>query len=237
MKYIGGKFRYQKPITEIINYFIEDGQAYYEPFVGGGSIAMNVQNNPVYASDLDVDLILLYQEAQRGVDFIPDDVPEELYNKLKHNNLKLNQHTPLIGFAKYACSFGGKAWGGYSRYINRVGSASAEGKRSLSKQMARMQHVHFSNMDYRNLSKVSGALIYCDPPYYGCTPAYCRGFDHFEFWMWVRDMSRQNTVLVSEYIAPDDFECVLEIPTHLNIHPEKLQSRERIEKVFKYTQN
>lgn len=234
MKYIGGKYRYQKQIMEVINYYIEVGQPYYEPFIGGAWIAQNIQNRPVYASDHDIDLILLYQEAQRGTDFIPDELSEEMYNDLKHRNLKLGEHSPLIGFAKYACSFGGKAWGGYSRYRNRVASASAEGKRSIKKQMAKMKHVDFSHRDYRELSEVSDSFIYCDPPYYDCTPAYCKGFDHIEFWQWVRDMSRTNTILVSEYVAPDDFDCVLDIPTNLIIHPQKHKRNERREMVFRY---
>jgi len=237
MKYLGGKHRFQKPITEVINHYMEDGQRYFEPFVGGGWITQNMQNRQVFASDHDIDLILLYQEAQRGLNFIPDEVSEDLYNELKYKNIYCNHHSPLVGFAKFACSFGGKAWGGYSRYKNRVASASAEGKRSIAKQIAKMRHVNFSCKDYRELSTISDSFIYCDPPYYGCSPAYCRGFDNFEFWDWVRDMSRRNTVLVSEYTAPDDFECILQIPTHLNIHPERRQGRERVEKVFKYRRN
>jgi DNA adenine methylase len=237
MKYIGGKYRYQQQITEVINHYIEDGQPYYEPFIGGAWIAQNIQNRPVYASDHDIDLILLYQEAQRKTDFIPDELSEELYNDLKHRNLNLGEHSPLIGFAKFACSFGGKAWGGYSRYRNRVASASAEGKRSIQRQMTKMKHVNFAHKDYRELSDVGDSFMYCDPPYYDCTPAYCKGFDHIEFWEWVRDMSRTNTVLVSEYVAPEDFECVLEINTNLNIHPAKNDRNQRMERIFKYRGN
>lgn len=237
MKYIGGKYRFQKQISEVIHSYIVDGMPYFEPFVGGAWITQNIHDRQVYASDLDIDLILLYQAVQRGTDFIPDEVSEDLYKELKHQNLVLNLHSPLIGFAKYACSFGGKAWGGYSRYRNRDASASAEGRRSIQKQMAKMMHVDFSHKDYRELSDITDSFFYCDPPYYDCSPAYCRGFDHSEFWDWVRDMSRKNTVLVSEYVAPDDFDCVLEIPTNLNIHPEKIGTNERIEKVFKYRGN
>lgn len=237
MKYIGGKFRYQRQITEVINNHIEDGQPYYEPFVGGGWIAQNIQEHPVFASDHDLDLILMYKKAQRSTDFIPDLVTEELYNDLKYRNLNLGEHSPLIGFAKFACSFGGKAWGGYSRYKNRDASASAEGKRSIQKQMVKMKHVVFSHRDYRELTNISNSFIYCDPPYYDCTPAYCRGFDHNEFWAWVRGMSKRNTVLVSEYMGPDDFECVLEIETNLNIHPQKQKLNQRTEKVYKYRCN
>jgi DNA adenine methylase len=237
MKFIGGKNRYQKQITEVINNFIKYGQPYYEPFLGGAWITQNIQDRPVYASDIDIDLVMMYQEAQRGTDFIPYEISEELYKELKHQNLNQSIHSPLIGFAKYAASWGGKSWGGFSRDKKRNASASAEGRRTIIKQIAKMKHVEFSHRDYRDLSGISGAFFYLDPPYYGCSPDYCKGFDHAEFWNWVREMSDTNTVLISEYMAPDDFECVLEIPTNLNVHPEKRKRNQRTERVFRHRQN
>ena len=236
MKYVGGKYRYQKPITEVIYNYIEDGQSYYEPFVGGAWITQNITDRPVFASDHDPDLIMLYQAAQEDttLSFIPDTVSESEYSVLRHENLEHDIHSPLHGFVKYVCSFGGKSWGGYARDIKRGYNLVEVGKRALSKQIARMEHVSFSCHDYRAISDVTGAMICCDPPYAGCSPAYCRGFDSNAFWDWVRGMSGSNTVLVSEYTAPDDFQCVLEIPTNLIILPEKADGRQRIERVYKY---
>ena len=33
-------------------------------------------------------------------------------------------------------------------------------------------------------------------------------FDYDTFWDWCRDVSKDNYIFVSEYSAPDDFECV-----------------------------
>jgi DNA adenine methylase len=55
--------------------------------------------------------------------------------------------------------------------------------------------------------------VYCDPPYQHTT-GY-RGtapFDHAAFWETVRDWSRDNVVLVSEYTAPPDFICLTHTP-------------------------
>lgn len=51
----------------------------------------------------------------------------------------------------------------------------------------------------------------CDPPYAN-TKSYNRkiNFDHNKFWQWVRDMSKDNIVLVSEESAPDDFDIIWE---------------------------
>lgn len=236
MKYVGGKYRYQTQISNVIYEYIEDDQPYYEPFVGGGWVTQNITDRPVFASDHDPDLIMLYQASQEDttMSFIPDHISEPEYAVLKHENLEHDIHSALHGFAKYVCSFGGKAWGGYARDIKRGYNLVEVGKRSLAKQMRRMEHVNFSCKDYRSISDVTGALIYCDPPYAGCSPAYCRGFDSDTFWDWVRDMSAENTVLISEYTAPPDFECVLEIPTSLIILPGKEKGRERIERLYKY---
>jgi DNA adenine methylase len=53
-------------------------------------------------------------------------------------------------------------------------------------------------------------LIYCDPPY-AKTTKYSSDFDSSKFWDWVREMSKDNIVLVSECQAPDDFQSVLDI--------------------------
>lgn len=66
----------------------------------------------------------------------------------------------------------------------------------------------YSRNDYRQLDIPDGAVIYCDPPYYG-TGGYGMDFDHTAFWEWCRQMSAKgHDVYVSEYSAPDDFECV-----------------------------
>ena len=62
------------------------------------------------------------------------------------------------------------------------------------------------------------ALIYCDPPYAGTTKYRFGSFDSNSFWQWCRDMSKKgNTVIVSEYNAPDDFNCIWSKETKTDI--------------------
>ena len=63
-----------------------------------------------------------------------------------------------------------------------------------------------------------------------CTP----DFDTEEFWEIMRQWSRNNDVYISEYNAPDDFECVLEMPTKTDIRNKDNQQDKRIEKLFRY---
>ena len=55
--------------------------------------------------------------------------------------------------------------------------------------------------------------MYCDPPYEGCT-AYpgLPAFDHAELWATMREWSKRNVVLISEYRAPADFVCIASAP-------------------------
>lgn len=76
-----------------------------------------------------------------------------------------------------------------------------------------------------------GALIYCDIPYKGTKQfSVGKNFNHDEFWQWVRGMSKNNIVVVSELQAPNDFECVWEQPV---LRTQNAKKREvSIEKLF-----
>ena len=87
----------------------------------------------------------------------------------------------------------------------------------------------FIDEDLKPYLECENCLIYCDPPYAEGI-GYKSDFNHEEFWQWVRDMSKKNIVVVSEYQAPDDFEAIWEMPvkTHLN-NRNKLN---KVEKLF-----
>jgi len=62
--------------------------------------------------------------------------------------------------------------------------------------------------EYYTVDIPSNSLIYCDPPYNNTTK-YINSFNHKDFWKWCRIMAKNgHTVFVSEYNAPNDFECV-----------------------------
>lgn len=91
--------------------------------------------------------------------------------------------------------------------------------------------IMYSRNDYRSLDIPDGAVIYCDPPYYG-TGGYGMDFDHTAFWEWCRQMSNKgHDVYVSEYSAPDDFECVASknLRTFMSSGPAPM----RTEKIFR----
>ena len=62
-------------------------------------------------------------------------------------------------------------------------------------------------MDYAALAIPRDAVVYCDIPYRG-TADYGMDFDHDRFFRWAASLP--NPVYVSEYAAPDGWECVAE---------------------------
>jgi len=107
------------------------------------------------------------------------------------------------------------------------------------KKMEGFKNTVFECKDYDNLNP-RDMLIYCDPPYFGTTQ-YSRqvvgDFDHNRFWGVVRKWSSNNVVMVSEYIAPKDFDCIWEKATKLDIRDKNNNKLNRVEKIFTVNKN
>ena len=141
---------------------------------------------------------------------LPDHVSEEMYQELKTKK-ELNGVT---GWAGYSLSFGAKWFGGYARDIKGLDGEENEvtqtrrGKNNALAQSPNLKDCLFINSSYQVLDIPKYSIIYCDPPYEGTTK-YKDGFNHSEFWEWVRTKSLEgHSVFVSEYNAPEDFICV-----------------------------
>ena len=72
-----------------------------------------------------------------------------------------------------------------------------------------LEDIKFDCVDYEYYSDCTDCLFYLDPCYYG-TKQYnsSKNFDYKRFWNWCEFMSDENIVLISEYNAPDSFECI-----------------------------
>ena len=84
--------------------------------------------------------------------------------------------------------------------------------------------------DYKNFY-IENATIYLDPPYENMTK-YSEYINHTEFWEWCRNLAKTNKVFISEYKAPSDFKCVLEIETKTDLRTKLNGNEKRIEKLF-----
>ena len=212
MQYLGGKSKIRKQVAAFLESQRKLNQAYLEPFVGGGWILQEMSGER-YASDGNIALIAMYQALQKGWE-PPEFVSEDDWRL--YRNLPEPLPDPMMAFARFGCGFGGDWMGGYARSEGKTCYA-ATSKRSLMKQLPLIHDVLFTAGDYRQHSP-KDMLVYCDPPYESTTSyGAFDGFDHEVFWETMREWSKENTVVISEYKAPDDFICMLEIGSRMGL--------------------
>ena len=201
MKYQGGKARVAKKYAEIFRELRVGGQAYVEPFVGGGWVIQNMDGKRI-AGDLHSGLIRMWTDIGNGwLPYKNIDLTEELYNEIKRGS-RIGAFESFVGFT---CSFAGAYFSTYARCGGLI-DYYQRACRSMYKQAPMMRGIDFHCCSYDNLPIPDNSLIYCDPPYskkrgYRGTG----GFDSDKFWQWCIYMSKSgHTVIVSEFSCPDD---------------------------------
>lgn len=229
MKYMGSKNRHAKELLPIILKNRKPDQWYVEPFVGGANMIDKV-DGPRIGSDQHFFLIeLLKAMAEFEYWIPPHKVSEEEYKEAK--SLKDNVLKAYIGFA---LSYGGKWFGGYRR--DKIGKRdyAFEAYKNYMIQAPKLCGVQFKNCDYLDLDIPPNSIIYCDPPYEGTTSYKTGSFDHKAFWQWCREKTNEgHQVFVSEYNAPEDFECVWEKKVN-NTLAKDTGSKQGAERLFVY---
>ena len=178
-------------------------------------------------------LIALLKELQSGW-IPPETISEEEYNNVRlHKEDYPDYYVGLVGFC---ATFGSKWFGGYARGFKDDGitlrDIPNEAIRNLMKQLPFIQNITLTCKDYLDIdmSKLSNALIYCDPPYRGVTKYSTGNFNYERFYDWCREVAKTNILCVSEYDLPPDFACIWSknITTSLKVH----KHEQRTEKLF-----
>lgn len=201
---MGSKRRISKEIIPIMLEYRGD-RVWVEPFVGGGNSIDKVSGRRI-GSDINKYTIsglisirdFIHELPKNNLEFTEQD-----YRKLKYSDDYKHK-----GYAGYSFSYGGKWLGGWLRDSDNKRDYVNESYRNSLKQTILLQDVELINESFIHLSIPENSLIYCDPPYFGTT-SYSGKFDHNLFFDWCREMKRKgHEVFVSEYNAPDDFECI-----------------------------
>lgn len=219
MVYMGSKAKYAKYIIPILQKCIDENNItlYIEPFVGGANIIDKIKCENRYGYDRSDTLIALLQTAANNFDNIMKDGSRELWDKgkayvkdgKKPEDMSLAEIGAMEFFASY-CN------GGFPRgYAKNTSTRNyySEAYRNMEKQAPNLKGINFLCQNYWDLSAedTKGAVIYCNPPYQG-TKFYGYAnqpkMDYQHFWNWVRDMSKNNFVFVSEQTAPEDFKAI-----------------------------
>lgn len=258
MKYMGSKSRFAKEILPIILKDRKNGQWYVEPFAGGMNVICDVDGKRI-ANDNNFYLIQMWMGLMSDTKYptnIPKnlyDIARDIYNGKKQHNLTENPFTnevhlsdDMIGWIGWMGSANGRFFdGGYSgKSVTKAGNVRdyvEEAIKNILKQIPKMTGVLFQNKDYSEMDIPDNSLIYCDIPYCD-TKQYStsKNFEHSKFWQWVRDMEKNgHTVFISEYNAPDDFECVWQKQAKSSLSANGVigGSKDSVEKLFKLKKN
>ena len=233
MKYMGSKNRIAKEILPIM--LEERGErTWVEPFVGGANIIDKVQGIRIGGDNQEY-VIELYKALQNGWK-PPKEVNQEYFFEVEKNKNKYAKE--LVGYLGTQLTFGCEWWGSFRRDNTGKRKYDLEAYNNVMKQQPNLIGVEFIFSDYRDLEIPKNSLIYCDPPYRGVRKYV--GNDKFNsdiFWEVVRNWSKQgHIVFISEYDAPNDFECIWskEISSSANNSIKQGQGLKAVEKLFKY---
>lgn len=235
-QYQGGKSRVSKDIAQVILNSTTNRERYLEPFIGGGAMAekMGHHFNECHYSDLHQDLVMMWNAVVNEGWEPPSELTEEEYYSLKDA-----EPSPLRAFAGFACSFGGKFFGGYAR--SKKTHYPSTGRRSVlrGRAMSGAESTKYTHASYEALEVRPGDVVYCDPPYESTTGYKTGAFDSPRFWAVAQAWAEAGaTVFVSEYQAPEGWEEVWSKPVTISLVGGTTQGdKKNIEKLFTFRCN
>ena len=239
MVYQGSKNRLAKYIVPIIQKYIDDNtiKTYIEPMCGSCSIIEKVQCENKIAADINDELIALlkYVKSDPLLSIAPEDCTFKHYADVRENR-KLGtrkyskEYTALIG---YCSSFGGRYWeGGFGRDKTGKRNIYQERVANLKQDSTLLQDIKLECCDYTAFKDYTGCLFYFDPPYQGTKQYSKQSIDYDKFYDFLRKLSKNNIVLVSEYNMPDDFECIWHKERKIMQKSDRITADKAVEKLF-----
>ena len=240
MWYVGSKNKISKDLAPIIQSYITAGtKGYLEPFVGGANMIDKIQCKKRIGCDVQEELIELLQYVRDYYNLLPKVILENKYIDVKNNKDKYEKW--YVGLVGFCATFGSKYFGGYARAKSDKynGEKSEKAINNLRKQAPNLEGIDFRYINFLDLpiDKINNYVIYCDIPYRDTTKYKTEKFPYEKFYQWVKDISLHNTVLISEYNMPEEFNCIWSKETKVNFDSNRTAGNEdniRIEKLFTY---
>ena len=241
MVYMGSKSKYAKYIVPILQKTIDNNNItkYIECFVGGANIIDKIKCPIRIGYDRSDTLIALLSLAAEDFDKVLKDGSRELWDKgkayVKDGVMPEDMTLADIGAIEF---FGSFSNGGFPRgYAKNTETRNYynEAYRNLEKQAPLLKDIIFKAQNYWELEPTQNAVIYLDPPYqntkhYGY--ANQEKMDYNKFWNWVRTISKDNYVFISEQTAPEDFNIIWEQEVKRTTN--KTNNFKAVEKLFTY---
>lgn len=238
MRYQGGKVLIAKEISEKILETMTrkniDSSTLVSLFCGACAVETKLADHfeKVICNDKSKYLIALLKAVQNGWE-IPEYISAEQYKYIRENK---DEDKALTGFVGFGCSFGGKWFGGYAATTKKRNYVR-EAANSLTRDKKHWHNIEFVCKDYKDVLLPNNCVIYADPPYKGTTPyPSVSKFDSEEFWDYMRELSNNYLVFISERMAPEDFISIWEKQKRVTISKAN-NTTPAIEKLFIHESN
>ena len=217
IKWSGSK---RSQCEDILGYFPQNIETYYEPFCGGCSMLMGLINSEIIVkryvcSDINKDLIALWEKVKYSPDEIYESY-ESLWKELNKDNdidrkrkffeeqrdIYNKTHDPLVFFFIMRTTTNGmprynqKGEFNNSFHVTRNGIKPELLKPILTEwsEKLRKNNVEFVHRSYEEiLGEVKeGDFIYMDPPYFNTKGMYFGGIDFESFFVFLENVSKMN---------------------------------------------
>jgi DNA adenine methylase len=186
LKWVGGKTRLMKKIEE---YFPDNYNRYFEPFLGGGSVFFNFTPNNAFISDLNKTLIDTYESIRDNFDELfkylqileKKNTPEDYYEYRRQFNRLRNDEKRQLDTKTYVSAlmiylnktgYGGvyreNKKGGYNVPYGKYKNINITDEKNLLKVKQSLKNVSLFCSHYSDILKNTkkGDFIYLDPPYH-----------------------------------------------------------------------
>lgn len=178
LKWAGGKY---KIIEELKRKFPKKANRFFEPFLGAGSVALNVDYPEYIVNDTNDALVSVWRHLKNeGVDFInaceelfvPKNNKREVFDKLKaeFNTTKDKfRKAILFIYLNRHCFNGLCRYNGSGEYNVPFGKYDVPyfPRKELEKCLPKIANFRIHGKDFREILDMVGKddLAYCDPPY------------------------------------------------------------------------
>jgi DNA adenine methylase len=241
MQYVGSKYNLKNELIPLITRNLTPERCYVEPFSGGLNIIRHIKHSKRIAADNNKYLVAMWKALQNGWQPKPNYTKEE-YEDIKNDYENGGNKYPdfVKGFCGYCCSFRGLFFHSYAHNdgirefqnlaMYRCLIGTSRDKKKGSKKI-NINNIQFQNLDFTELNIPQNSVVYCDAPYRSTTTdgyADAKDFDYEKYYNWLRRISKDNEVYISEQMMPDDFEIIYEKEYTCQLSKNKHTTTERL---------
>ena len=218
LKYMGSKRRIAHDIAVYINNcgLLLGCEDYYEPFCGGGSVGMVVNIKNKHLSDINKYVIALLTFIRDGgfENYKPEQITEEHWRDVKANQNTGKYPDWYVCYVGIYCSYRGRWFESFFReHLDSTSGAvrnHLDSYENMKSEITMLQGIELTNMEYDKVKIKPHSVVYCDAPYINTKKYVSGAFDYDKYYAWLREVAKENFVVISEYYMPPGFTCVAE---------------------------